>query len=336
MWNPTIELDGTLVMKSGKIVERARDFCRGTLNSSLARCFMLMNIEMMKGAKTLIETCAGIRGKEEILIVTDTNKTAIANVIAAATRERDLTTVIIIMQPPKVPGQEPSPAVADAMKKADVISIPTTRSIAHTTAVLESRKSGARIVSMAEFTESMMTSGGIEADFLAQKPIVEKIAQLLTDGIVCEVESPFGTCIRMSLKGRRGRALTCIAHEPGGYATPPDIEASIAPIEGSAEGVVLVDGSIAGFGLIREPVKLVVQEGRVTEISGGTEARWLRETLEQANHPDVYKIAELGIGLNPKAKPIGTILEDEGALGVVHIAVGSNYTFGGILKLLCI
>jgi leucyl aminopeptidase (aminopeptidase T) len=141
------------------------------------------------------------------------------------------------------------------------------------------------------------------------------MAQLLTDAKVCEVEPPLGTCIRMSLKGRRGRALTCIAHEPGGYATPPDIEASIAPIEGSSEGFVVVDGSIAGFGLIREPVKLVVQEGKVTEISGGTEARWLKDTLEQAKHPNVYKIAELGIGLNPEAKLIGTILEDRRCSG---------------------
>lgn len=287
---------------------------------------------MMRGARILIEICAGVKAKEETLIVTDTNKIPIAEVLAAALRERDLNYVIMVMRPPKVPHQEPPTTVANAMKNVDVIFSPTTRSIAHTSAVLEARKNGARVVNMAEFTENMMVSGGVEANFSAQKPLVEKFAQLLTDAKACEVTSPLKTKIIMSLEGRKGRALTCLAHEPGSYATPPDIEASIAPIEGSANGVVVVDGSIAGIGLIREPVRLIVEEGAVKEITGGVEAKQLREMLEQANHPDVYKIAELGIGLNPKAKLMGAILEDEGALGVVHIALGSNFTFGGTLK----
>jgi leucyl aminopeptidase (aminopeptidase T) len=36
-------------------------------------------------------------------------------------------------------------------------------------------------------------------------------------------------------------------------------------------------------------------------------------------------LGELGVGLNPKARIIGNVLEDEKVLGTVHFAIGSNY-----------
>ena len=40
-------------------------------------------------------------------------------------------------------------------------------------------------------------------------------------------------------------------------------------------------------------------------------------------------IGELGIGFNPKINLMGAMVVDEKALGTAHIALGSNYWFGG-------
>lgn len=43
-------------------------------------------------------------------------------------------------------------------------------------------------------------------------------------------------------------------------------------------------------------------------------------------------LAEFGIGTNPSARVIGNILEDEKAYGTIHVAFGSNNTFGGTIE----
>ena len=46
-------------------------------------------------------------------------------------------------------------------------------------------------------------------------------------------------------------------------------------------------------------------------------------------------VAELGIGTNEKALLCGNTLEDEKVYGTVHIAFGTNTSFGGLNKADC-
>jgi len=73
---------------------------------------------------------------------------------------------------------------------------------------------------------------------------------------------------------------------------------------------------------------MTVEQGFVTEVTGGPDAVKLKELLEKYGH-DARNIAELGIGLNERAQLSGSPLEDEKVLGTVHIGIGDNSTFGG-------
>ncbi|MEG3064408.1 hypothetical protein [Acetomicrobium sp.] len=189
---------------------------------------------------------------------------------------------------------------------------------------------------MTDFTEEMLIHGGIEADFRELKPICKFVAHSFTCGKRVHLTSPGGTDLTMDITGRRGNALYCIV-EPGEFSTVPTVEANVSPIEGTANGRIVADASIPylGIGLLDEPVIVDVKDGFITKISGGRQADILRRDLESHNDKNSFNIAELGIGLNPKCRMCGIMLEDEGVVGTAHIGIGTNITLGGGTKAPC-
>ncbi|NLC39119.1 MAG: aminopeptidase, partial [Clostridia bacterium] len=134
-----------------------------------------------------------------------------------------------------------------------------------------------------------------------------------------------------SLQGREAFADSGMLQAPGSFGNLPAGEAFIAPLEGTAAGTLVVDGSMAGIGLIQSPIVMKVEKGLVVEIEGGQEADRLKELVDRFG-PAARNIAELGIGLNDQAVLSGIVLEDEKVLGTVHVALGDNSTIGGTVE----
>ena len=271
---------------------------------------------MMKGAKVLVDVATKVQAGETVLLVTDYAKTDIAKAVAAVACDRGAEVMIMSMKPRRRAGEEPPAAVAAAMKNADGVIVPVSYSITHTHAVKNAAAAGARIIVMTDFTPEVMMHGGIEADFDQIKPTCIAVAKALENAEEIHITSPGGTDLRFNTKGRRGNAT---------------------PIEGTAEGVIVCDASIPylGIGLVDEPVICKVEGGFITEIKGGRAAEILRKDLASHADKNSYNIAELGIGLNPKCRMCGIMLEDEGVLGTCHIGIGTSLTLGGVTKAPC-
>lgn len=293
----------------------------------------MKRIETIRGARTIVETCAGVKPGESVLIVTDTNLVGIAEVMAQAVQERDAEPIIAVMIPRKGHGEEPPLPIAEAMKKANVILTPVSTSITHTRAIKEAVAGGSRAIVMTAFTEDLLIRGGILADFQKQKPICQEVSRRFQEAKFVKLTSPAGTSLTMRKEGRRGNALYCLV-EPGEFSTVPTIEANFSPIEGTAEGIIVADASIPylGIGVLEEPVRCKVEKGFIVEIEGGRQARVLQEDLKARKDPNCYNVAELGVGLNPGSQMTGVMLDDEGVFGSVHIGVGTNITLGGKIK----
>jgi leucyl aminopeptidase (aminopeptidase T) len=289
---------------------------------------------MMRGVKAILDDCANLEKNESVLIITDTKLTALGEAIAAGVYEREAEPIITVITPRKRDGQEPPKIVAEAMKYADLIIAPVSKSITHTQSVKQATESGARILLMTAFTENLLISGGIEADFGAQRPVCEKLAALFTKSNNLKLATKAGTDIDMNIKNRKGNALTCIVDKPGLFSPVPNIEANVSPLEGTANGTIIVDASIPylDIGLITQPIEVKVVKGFITEIKGGSQAEILKNDLKEKKDPNAYNIAEIGIGLNPKSRMTGIMLDDEGVLGSAHIGIGTNITLGGNIK----
>jgi leucyl aminopeptidase (aminopeptidase T) len=219
------------------------------------------------------------------------------------------------------------------MKKADVVFTPVTYSITHTQAVKDAAAENTRLIVMTDFTEEMMMGGGLDADFETLKPVCQKVAQKFAKGKRIKLTSPAGTDLELDITDRRGNALYCLV-EPGEFSTVPTVEANVSPIEGSANGKIVADASIPylGIGVLTEPVHVDVKDGLITKIEGGRQAEMLKTDLERHGDKRVYNIAELGVGLNPKCRMCGFMLEDEGVISTCHIGIGTNITLGGHTK----
>jgi leucyl aminopeptidase (aminopeptidase T) len=129
---------------------------------------------------------------------------------------------------------------------------------------------------------------------------------------------------------------TGLFRNPGDFASLPNSEINISPIEGTTEGVAIADVRIMGVGITRtEPVTIIVKDGIVRDIQGGAMAEELATILAELKDETAYNLAEFGIGLNPVARRYATNQEDLGTLGNVHHGIGSNYAIGGKVKAPC-
>jgi leucyl aminopeptidase (aminopeptidase T) len=288
-------------------------------------------IDLAPGAKRIVEVNGRVQAHEQVVVVTDPTMERYAEAVAAAAREvgAEVTTFVIPVR--SRDGQEPPEPVARAMKEAQVIFSPVRVSITHTRAIRAALEEGARAILMTAYTDGIMTSPALlETDFLAQAPVCHRVGDAFTSGKEVRLTSPSGTDLRFSIEGRRANVLTNVP-DPGELAPVPDIEVNVVPVTGSAQGVIIADASVPylDIGILVEPIVCTVEDGFITKMAGGEQADRLNRHLDSFGDRNCYNVAELGVGLNPKARLTGEMLEDEGVMGTIHIGIGTSHTLGG-------
>ena len=278
----------------------------------------------MKGARVAVETCMKTQPEETVLIVTDTHKLRIAEAFAYAAASIGAQTATTIMEPAQEHAKEPPKPVAQAMKTAEVVLIPTTKSLSHTDARRVATKAGARIASMPGIIEDMMRIGGLTADYKQVAKLTDRVVDILIKAKTVKITTPSGTDLTMSIENRPPMPDTGLYHKPGDWGNLPAGEVCLAPVEGTTNGTLVMDsmGSI-----VTQPLKVTVKDGWAAKFDGPDAAK-LESKLKSADR-NAYNIGELGIGTNPKARITGNVLEDEKVLGTVHIALGDNTSYTG-------
>ena len=290
----------------------------------------MKSILMMKTAQMIVSQSARIRPGENVCIVADTNTFSIAKVLAEASYAAGAETVLTLMTPREMHGNEPPPVVASAMLGADVILAPTTYAITHTKARLDASKRGARTIILRGITEDSMIHGAMLADYNEVSATSNRLAARLTRAKTIRLSTDAGTDATFRVEDRQGLALGGIATDPGTFTSLPSGESAIAPLEGKTEGRIVIDFAMDGIGLLSQPIRLEVIGGKAVSIEGGKEAQDLKKLLEVDEN--ALNIAEFAIGTNPKSRMKGNMAEDKILRGCVHVAVGDNHTIGGKLK----
>jgi len=289
-------------------------------------CFA-MNEKIVEISMNTLADCLGLKSGETFLVVTDESRKELAEALHEAGKRLGAESMLAVMKERAKSGEEPPEAIAAAMAKAQVVVCITKHSLTHTQARKQAAAAGARLATMPGITEDMFLEGAIAADYTQVKALTEKVTDMLTGAQTVRIEKD-GRSLEFSIQGRDGVPSTGMYLELGQSGNLPSGEAYIAPVEGTAEGQIVVDGSIAGIGKLSGPIVLTVEKGRLTAAEGGPEGEKL---LQMLGDGDGRLLGEFGIGTNEKARITGVVLEDEKVYGTIHVAFGSNNTFGGVV-----
>ena len=174
---------------------------------------------------------------------------------------------------------------------------------------------------------------GVKADYGRLRETGSNIASRLAGHRFVRVYHMNGTDLEFSIKDRRvgvedGTLEDCYSTGRGCGIDVPGGEVYVAPVETSANGVLVVDEhkeqDLKGL-------RLQFKNGRIIDVKTHKGGDAFTKLLKEATGAK-DRIAELGIGTNYGMKPVGWSIYDEKVLGTVHIAIGNNVHLGGANK----
>jgi 2,5-dihydroxypyridine 5,6-dioxygenase len=235
--------------------------------------------------------------------------------------------------------EEPPGTVAAAMKAADaVLEVTETSEIGHSTARKEATEAGLPrcvLLSPIDGEDRLQIPITLE-DFEAIKERTDRVAEIETRGKQVRLTTAYGTDLTFSIEDRSAIPLTPLSTAPLAVA-PFYGESAIAPVEGTTEGVVVIDSFVQGWkSMLLKPIRFEVKKGRalVNSVSSGIPelAERFKKLITMDETADTCA-AELGIGTSHivPGDPVGYVV-DKGRIGHVHIACGRNYDLGGTSK----
>lgn len=290
----------------------------------------IMHSELLSASLIALRDCMGLQPNEKVLIVTDELSRTLAYSLHQAAKELGNEVVLVEMLPRKSNGEEPPKEIAELMKLYDVVLCPTSKSLTHTDSRRAASTLGVRVATLPGVTEEIMIRC-MNADYNKIAERTFKLCALLEKTNVIKVTAPSGTNISLPIKGRKAFASSGLFRKKGESGNLPTGETYLAPLENESNGIVVVDGSMAQVGMVKEPIRIKIETGFATEISGGEEAKKFLSLIEPFGK-DARTVAEFGIGTNDKAILTGKIIEDEKVMGTIHIAFGDNKSMGGTVR----
>jgi leucyl aminopeptidase (aminopeptidase T) len=285
-------------------------------------------LEFLPNARAFADTCMQIKPGEEILILADdtARERMYGEVMRDVINDMGAEAVLMIMTKRVARVHEPPKSATAAMLSADKIIRLTTMGMGHTNARVAATEKGIPYHNMQNLPEVVFAEPyPVE---LIEKAIVrtEKIAKLLGEGKEVKVTTPAGTNLTVGIAGRAGMPLHARSAGIASCTFTGGGEALVPPVEDGANGVMVVDvHTNPTTGLLSIPLTWKVVDGKVVEITGGTDAEREREKHLMSLDEGANKIAEFAINTN---RPVSKAIDSEE--GMVHIAFGRNDDLGGV------
>jgi len=299
-----------------------------------------MNLELFNASYKLVNDVLKVRDGEEVVITMDTGSDLqVATAIAQASVINGGKPLIVLRNEASVVGKAmdrfiPVKTLSAVLSNADVwVSLDRSYLIYSTPYEKAMEVGRARYMELSGFNQDMLVRLVGRVNIQAIYELQRRLARITSRVRRMRITTELGTDVEFENDLNRPVLVEGEVNGPGEYMLFGQVD--WAPIEGSINGVVVIDGMIwPPIGILKSPVRLRIKDGRITEVGGNPEARILERWLKSFNDEKMFMTAHVTYGCHPNARLSENIVESERVWGAVVWGFGSqSSTFRGRLGL---
>jgi len=291
-----------------------------------------LDLELAVAAYKVVRELVALKAGESLLITVDSaGSWRVAEEIAKAGEALGAKVMVAYHTTPVGVGKVGEPFLPDALKAAipetDVWIELNNQWLGYSTpyerALVPPRR--VRYLCLCAMDEVRMVRCIGKLDLALQDAFQNKVVELTYRARKMRITNAAGTDVSFENDPARPVLSEMWAHKPGARFLVGQI--AWAPIEESIQGRIAFDGSFYGgapadLPTLAEPIAFHVKNGICTDITGGAEAKFVRQWMESLKDPNMYHEAHICYGFNPGAKASGICVEDERIWGVTEWGFG--------------
>ena len=291
-----------------------------------------LSTEIMDGAYKLVKEVLKVKKDESIIITADSGSDMqVVETTAQAVKLLGAKPMVIWYPMPPYVGKAADPylpmkPLENALKHGDVwIEYNKSWLLYSTPWDNVMRENKVRYICLVGMDSEMLVRNVSRINVPALLEFQRVLGEITKNTRKMHLITPAGTDLVFENDPNRPIFMEGDVNGPGDYMLFGQVD--WAPIEESINGVLVFDGSVwppQELGLLKEPIVMDIEEGKVKKIHGGQEARIFERWLKSFKDANMFNIAHISYGCNPGAKLTGNILEDERVWGAVEWGLGNQ------------
>lgn len=257
--------------------------------------------ELFRAALNSVERCQ-VKPDEKVVVYTDSEKNpAVVEAWYAATIARGCDTTLV-RATARFPETSPPDAAVAAMTEADMVFDLASNTWLYSPVLPGILESGTRILQVLVPERSIIDRPPVE-EILWRAEVAEKLTE---GGDEIHITTPEGTDLWAKRQGRPWHAQRGFVWKPGQWDSYGVCMINCSPVEETVHGTIFFNGPMILFPqycyTTKRPIRAEVEEGRIVHIeTEHDEARTFDRWIRQFNDPNVYLVAHIGFGFDPRA-----------------------------------
>ena len=290
----------------------------------------MASLKLKRAVNTLLKDFIGLYEDESVLIIADDKRQELGLSMHDSAKKICEEVFYLELKAKDNYTFEPPDILRESMKSVDVVINASGMNFYDTRALYEVSNLGVRVGLVPNINEESL-SRCLGIDHVKITEVSESIKANLEKTSVVRIETRSGTDLSIPIKDQSVTASTGVLKTIGDTGYIPSGKVFVVPEPRKVSGIINIDGSIEGIGLITNPLKLEFENGVLTKVHGdGAEAKAFLKILNKFGD-DARQLGEFGIGTNYKATLSGEYYEDELSTGTAYIALGRNINLGGTI-----